>query len=419
MTGGGPKVDPATLALRASPRPVTRLNRRTVAALMGGVGLIVFLATMWALQPNRHKKPDTGPELQTTLEVTHADGLQTLPRDYASIPKVPQLGPPAGEFGRPVLREEQAAGITSEAGADQPDFRPNSEVDANRVERLRQQDEAEAAAKAQVFFQTGQHGRDAGNPAESVPATRASPESDLPSSTGASPSVGVPLPPRDDVVDQNQQDHKQSFINHTSDPNIYSSAALQTPRSPYQIMAGTIIPAALVTGINSDLPGEIIATVTQNVYDTVTGRYLLLPQGSRLLGQYDSQVTYGQRRVLLVWTRLLMPDGSSMVLERLPGVDMAGYSGVEDGVNWHWGQIFVGAALTTLLGVNAQLVAANTNTNSGSIVIATRQSAQDSVNQVGQQITRKNLSIQPTLTARPGLPVNVIVNKDIVLRPYS
>jgi type IV secretion system protein TrbI len=419
MSDGGSKVDPATLALRASPRPVTRLNRRTLAALMGGVGLIVFLATMWALQPNRHKKSDTGPELQATQQVTHADGLQTLPRDYASIPKVPQLGPPAGEFGRPVLREEQAAGIASEAGADQPDFRPNSEIDANRVERLRQQDEAQAAAKAQVFFQTGQHGRDAGNPAESVPATRSPPDSDLPSSTGAPPSPGAPLPPRDDVVDQNQQDRKQSFINHTSDPKIYSSSSLQTPRSPYQIMAGTIIPAALVTGINSDLPGEIIATVTQNVYDTVTGRYLLLPQGSRLLGQYDSQVTYGQRRVLLVWTRLLMPDGSSMVLERLPGVDMAGYSGVEDGVNWHWGQIFVGAVLTTLLGVNAQLVAANTNTNSGSIVIATRQSAQDSVNQVGQQITRKNLSIQPTLTARPGLPVNVIVNKDIVLRPYS
>jgi type IV secretory pathway VirB10-like protein len=419
MSDGGPKVDPATLALRASPRPVTRLNRRTVAALMGAVGLIVFLATMWALQPNRGKKPDSGPELQATQQVTHADGLQTLPRDYASIAKVPQLGPPAGEFGRPVLREEQAAGIASESGADQPDFRPNSEVDANRVERLRQQDEAEAAAKAQVFFQTGQHSRDAGNSADSAPAPRSLPESDLPSSPGASPSVGAPLPPRDDVVDQNQQDHKQSFINHTSDPKIYSSAALQTPRSPYQIMAGTIIPAALVTGINSDLPGEIIATVTQNVYDTVTGRYLLLPQGSRLLGQYDSQVTYGQRRVLLVWTRILMPDGSSMVLERLPGVDMAGYSGVEDGVNWHWGQIFVGAVLTTLLGVNAQLVAANTNTNSGSIVIATRQSAQDSVNQVGQQITRKNLSIQPTLTARPGLPVNVIVNKDIVLRPYS
>jgi type IV secretory pathway VirB10-like protein len=414
MTDGPPKEDPATLALRASPRPVTRLNRRTIAALMGGVGLIVFLATMWALQPNRNQKPDKGPELHSTQQVTHADGLQTLPRDYASIPKVPQLGPPAGEFGRPVLREEQAAGIASDAG--QSDFRPNSEIDADRVARLRMQDEAEAAAKAQVFFQVGKHGRDAGNASESSSGNRPSSESGLPETP---PGVGTPGASRDDVLDQNQQDHKQSFINHGSDPKIYSSASLQTPRLPYQIMAGTIIPAALVTGINSDLPGEIIATVTQNVYDTVTGRYLLLPQGSRLLGQYDSQVTYGQRRVLLVWTRLLMPDGSSIVLERLPGVDGAGHSGVEDGVNWHWGRIFAGAALTTLLGVNAQLVAANTNTNSGSIVIATRQSAQDSVNQVGQQITRKNLSIQPTLTARPGFPLNVIVNKDIVLRPYS
>ncbi len=417
MTDGTLKEDPATLALRASPRPVTRLNRRNLAALLGGLGFVVFLATMWALQPKRTTKQSTGPELQATQQVTHADGLQTLPRDYASIPKIPQLGPPAGEFGRPILREEQAAGIASDGN--QPDFRPNSAVDADRVARLRQQDEAEAAAKAQVFFQTGKQGRNAGTSSEIAPSPRMPVEAEPLGMSGAQPNAGSPMAARDDGIEQNQQDHKQSFVNRAADSKIYSGASLQTPRSPFQLMAGTIIPAALVTGINSDLPGEIIATVTENVYDTVTGRYLLVPQGSRLLGQYDSQVTYGQRRLLLVWTRLLMPDGSSIVLERLPGVDGAGYSGVEDGVNWHWGRIFAGAALTTLLGVNAQLVAANTNTNSGSIVSATRQSAQDSVNQVGQQITRKNLSIQPMLTARPGLPLNVIVNKDIVLRPYS
>jgi type IV secretion system protein VirB10 len=417
MTDGTPKEDPATLALRASPRPVTRLNRRTLAALLGGLGIIVFLSTMWALQSKKTAKQNTGPELQASQRVTHADGLQALPRDYASIPRVPRLGPPAGEFGRPILREEQAAGIASEAN--QPDFRPNSGVDADRVARLRQQDEAEAAAKAQVFFQTGKQGRSGGTSSETAPSLRTPVEPELPGMPGAQSNTGSPVAPRDDGIEQNQQDHKQSFVNRAADPKIYTGASLQIPRSPFQIMAGSIIPAALVTGINSDLPGEIIATVTENVYDTVTGRYLLVPQGSRLLGQYDSQVTYGQRRLLLVWTRLLMPDGSSIVLERLPGVDGAGYSGVEDGVNWHWGRIFAGAALTTLLGVNAQLVAANTNTNSGSIVIATRQSAQDSVNQVGQQITRKNLSIQPTLMARPGLPLNVIVNKDIVLRPFS
>jgi type IV secretion system protein VirB10 len=417
MTDGAPKEDPATLALRASPRPVTRLNRRTVAVLLGGVGFVVFLATMWALQPKKTAKQSTGPELQATQQVTHADGLQTLPRDYGSIPKVPQLGPPAGEFGRPILREEQSAGIASDAS--QPDLRPNSEVDADRVARLRQQDEAEAASKAQVFFQTGKQRNAAEGSPDPAQSPRTSTYADPQGLPGAQPNTVIPNAARDYGVEQNQQEHKQSFVNRGADPKIYSTASLQTPRSPYQIMAGTIISAALVTGINSDLPGEIIATVTENVYDTVTGHYLLVPQGSRLLGQYDSQVTYGQRRILLVWTRLLMPDGSSIVLDRLPGVDGAGYSGVEDGVNWHWGRIFAGAALTTLLGVNAQLVAANTNTSSGSIVTATRQSAQDSVNQVGQQITRKNLSIQPTLTARPGLPLNVIVNKDIVLRPYS
>ena len=129
-------------------------------------------------------------------------------------------------------------------------------------------------------------------------------------------------------------------------------------------------------------------------------------------------MTYGQRRVLLVWTRLLLPDGSSITLERLPGVDAGGYSGLEDGVDYHWGRLFAGAALSTLLGVNAQLVASGTTSNSGSVVIATRQSAQDTVNQAGQQLTRKNLDLQPTLTARPGLPLRVIVNKDMVLRPY-
>jgi type IV secretory pathway VirB10-like protein len=188
---------------------------------------------------------------------------------------------------------------------------------------------------------------------------------------------------------------------------------------PYEFMAGTVIAAAQVTGINSDLPGQTIATVTQNVYDTVTGNFLLVPQGSRMLGQYDSQVTYGQRRVLLVWTRLIMPDGSSITLDRLQGVDPAGYAGLEDKVDSHWGRVFAGAAPSTLLGVNSQLVAQDQSVNSGSVTVAIRQSSQDSVDQVGQQWTRKNLNVQPTLTVRPGYPLHVIVNKDLVLRPYG
>ena len=185
-------------------------------------------------------------------------------------------------------------------------------------------------------------------------------------------------------------------------------------------MAGTIIPAALVTGINSDLPGQVIANVSETVYDTATGRHLLIPQGSlRLIGRYDSQVAFGQRRVLLVWTRLILPDTSSVALDGLPGIDPAGYAGLEDGVDWHWDRILAGAALSTLLGVGAELAAPESRTDGDRIVIAGRESAQDTVNQVGQEITKRNMSIQPTLTIRPGFPMRVMVSKDLILRPYQ
>jgi len=145
----------------------------------------------------------------------------------------------------------------------------------------------------------------------------------------------------------------------------------------------------------------------------------LVPQGSRLIGQYDSQVAYGQRRVLLVWTRLIHPDGSSLVLDRLPTTDVAGQSGLEDRVDWHWNRIFAGAALSTLIDVGAELAAPDRVDADGRIVIATRESVQETVNQVGQQVTRRNLDLQPTLTVRAGFPVRVVVNHDLMLQPFA
>ncbi len=191
------------------------------------------------------------------------------------------------------------------------------------------------------------------------------------------------------------------------------------PTSPYQVMAGTVIAGALVTGIKSDLPGDVIGTVTESVYDSATGKFLLIPQGSRLMGKYNSQVSYGQSRVQLVWNRIILPDTSSLKLDNLAGTDPAGYSGLEDGVDWHWDRVFAGAALTTLLGVGAELAAPENRQNGNRIVIAGRDSAQDSINQVGQEMTRRNMNIQPTLTGRPGLPVRIIVNRDLMLRPYQ
>ncbi|MFA7680740.1 MAG: TrbI/VirB10 family protein, partial [Pigmentiphaga sp.] len=172
-------------------------------------------------------------------------------------------------------------------------------------------------------------------------------------------------------------------------------------------------------GIKSDLPGEIIANITEPVYDSATGQHVLIPQGSRLMGRYNSQVAYGQSRVQAVWDRIVLPDTSSVMLDSLAAADPAGFAGLEDDVDWHWDRILAGAALTTLLGVTAELAAPDLSGGEGRVVVATRDGLHDSINQVGQEMTRRNMNIQPTLTERPGLPVRIIVNRDLVLRPYQ
>lgn len=156
--------------------------------------------------------------------------------------------------------------------------------------------------------------------------------------------------------------------------------------------------------------------MTENVYDSPTGRSLLIPQGTRVIGQYDNGVGFGQRRVLLVWSRLVFPNGRSIVLERQPGTDAQGYAGLEDGVDYHWGELFNAAALTTILSVGAE---AGSSGQESDIVRALRGGASDSLSQVGQQIVQRQLNIAPTLTIRPGVNVRVVVTRDLMLEPYG
>ena len=393
------KEDPAGLTLRARPRRVTRLNRRTLALLAGVAIVAIAAAVMWAFRPPPSIKPVGDRSVPSADRVTRAEGLSRLPKDYASIPK---LGPPLGELGRAQLSAEQAAGIPTLP--EQGNFRPNAEEEAIRAERLRMQSEDREALKAQVFYQLRQRHDETPKPAT---ANSGSSEFEATASNNAG-------------RDSSSQDRNEAFAHSRSDSLIYAAGSVQTPRSPYELMAGSVIPAALWTGINSDLPGEIVANVTENVFDSVSGRSLLIPQGSRLIGQYDSHIAFGQRRVLLVWTRLIMPDGTSIVLDRIPASDTQGRSGLEDGVDWHWDRIFSAAAVSTLIGVASELAAPEGRTGQGNtVVLATRSSLQDTVNQVGQELTRRNLDIQSTLTIRAGFPVRAIVNKDLILRPYS
>jgi type IV secretion system protein VirB10 len=225
------------------------------------------------------------------------------------------------------------------------------------------------------------------------------------------------VPSSDEAYAQNGQDRKLAFVNASIDRRTTSPDRVIKPASPYVVQAGSVISAALITGIRSDLPGQITAQVTENIFDSPTGRALLIPQGTRLIGLSDSQIAFGQSRALLVWTRLIMPNGRSIILERQPGADTGGYAGLEDEVDHHWGELSKAALLSTLLGVGAEL-GPDAGNGDGAVLRALRRGAEDSLNQTGQQVVRRNLSIQPTLTIRPGFPVRIIVNRDLVLEPY-
>jgi type IV secretion system protein VirB10 len=211
------------------------------------------------------------------------------------------------------------------------------------------------------------------------------------------------------------QTRKLTFLKSGPEKQVYNPHGLQTPVSAYQLMAGTVIAASLITGLNSDLPGFVIAQVTEHVYDTVTGRFLLIPQGSRLIGKYDNIVASGQERALVVWQRIILPDGSSIVIDNLPATDTGGYAGLADEVDLHTWKLLKGVALATVLGVGSELAFGSSDSD---LVKALQQSTQLTTDRAGQRLVERNLNVQPTITVRPGWPLRVVLHKDLVLRTY-
>ena len=381
----------APMRLRAEPPRVTRISRKVLAGLALVASAGIGAALIYALQAGHGGK--THEELYSTDNRTTPDGLAGLPKDYSGVPK---LGPPLpGDLGRPILNAQNSGQPvpTPNIGA------PNPGIDQ---EEQRRDQELESARTAHLFASTETR------PANNAPAPATMPvlpQPDL-ASLGLAPQPATP----------SAQDRQLAFLNQTPDKRTVSTDRVAAPASANVLQAGAVIPAALITGIRSDLPGQITAQVTENVYDSPTGHILLVPQGTRVIGQYDNGVGFGQRRVLLVWNRLLFPNGRSIVLERQPGADAEGYAGLEDGVDYHWGELLKAAALSTILSVGAE---AGTSQNENSLVQALRSGASNSISQTGQQIVSRQLNIAPTLTVRPGFPVRVIVTRDLVLEPYG
>ena len=408
----------AALQIKGNPPSAKRFNKRVLGTLLGASALAILLAAGFALRSpdSRAVAPQ---ELYNTTSKALPDALNALPENYSEVETKPQLGilgPPlpgdigAGLYGKP-----------KDIPTDNPfRYQPPSTYAPAPTQRYggttpQTSSNAHTARTSNLFFIANDGGGDSTKGAQASTPSFADPGvAALAALLGQGENGLLPQSSSKGGRGQTTNDDSDPFASDLSDAEIYNPHSLRTPISPYQVMAGTIIPASLVTGLNSDLPGQVIAQVTENVYDTPTGQHLLLPQGTRLLGRYDSDIEDGQSRALVVWNRLIRPDGSSLVIENLPGVDLSGQSGLRDRVDRHTDSLFKAAILSSVLSIGAELGADDEDR----IAEVIRNGGQDTFNQAGQRIVTRALSRKPTLRVRPGWRLGVIVNRDLVLTSY-
>jgi type IV secretion system protein VirB10 len=376
------KVDPETLVLRAKPRRLIRIKRNLLIG-MAGVSCVVLVGLTWLglgpslIQPVTPLVDDKDPEKH---KAGLPDQVAVLPKTYADVP---QLGEPLpGDLGRPILEHRRKHGdmTLAEPGAS-ASVKP-SEPGANRTSGL--------------FFQTG----------STVPTERpVASNPDFPTTNNQSLMALATVPQA-----SSPSAAKTAFLEKANRGGSVNPYGVLVPASPNIVMAGTVISASLITGLNSDLPGTVLAQVTSDVPD-LTGRVALIPKGTRLIGKYDNTVSFGQSRALIVWQRLIWPDGRSLQIDNMPASDMSGYAGLYDHVSFHTASLIKGIGLSTLLGLTGELG----NDDDDDLVKALRQSVQQTGNEAGQKIVSRHLDVQPTLTVRPGWPLRVIVQKDLII----
>ncbi|MBN9466278.1 TrbI/VirB10 family protein [Brevundimonas sp.] len=366
-----PPVDPAVKAmrLRAEPPRPLRLSRKVALVGVGGLALSITAAVGVGLLNPEADEPPT--EL-TMASTSPPDAVRALPGDY----QAPRLGPPLpGDLGGPILdarRVAEAAEPPAQAGGIAHD--PRADTRQAALQRL--QAEAEAARTSGVVIQGG---GSFGGPGP-VPAQP------------AQPAVSAPTP----------------GLGPLAIPTVSGAAAT--------LLAGSIIEASLVTGIRSDLPGPVLGQITADVHDTLTGRRLLVPKGARLIGLQDAQVVQGQSRLQVRWTRILLPNGRSILLDDQIASDSQGYVGLEDRTDRRWGERLRAATLTTLLAMSTAAVDIDADDRWGRTA---RDGATRGVDTLGRGVVEQGLNLPPRITIRPGYAFRIILTQDLDLPPYG
>jgi type IV secretion system protein TrbI len=369
-----------------------RIKRNAVIVLTAVAMAIILLATWAALRHGGGGKSASTQDRSQPVSNPAGDSLNGLAKTYADVPR---LGPPLpGDLGKAMADQQQRTLVTP------PSAEQQQAAQAAESARQQQAAEAKAALQSALLVNAGT----ASTAAQAVPAAPAAP-------TVSSEKPGLSLDP---THDPNGQGHKADFVGAFAKAGTAYPHSLVAAPSPYLLSAGSMISASLITGLRSDLPGMVTAQVTEDVFDSPTGRILLVPQGARLIGKYDSVVAFGQKRALVVWQRIILPDGSSISLDNMPATDPSGYAGLQDHVDFHTWQLLKGVAISTLLGIGSDLQFSG----NGGLVEAIRQSGQQNVSRAGDELTAHALDVQPTLTIRPGAPVRLLVDRDLILAPW-
>lgn len=458
-TTADPFASPDSVQLKGKVSGITRLSRRakmlmTMVMVLGFAGVIFAILTMSddhttsdSSEASDAKTSPTGvlmleagtvtkgvPDGQASAKASEL-GVDTALRgvDVNSLTEANQQvaavsgkAAPASSVAAAVPAKETVPAINvPPAAAPAPPAGETPEQTAarrlrdERDEKARRARDAQLESGAPADALAGAAGAAAANPQLNDLLARA--QAALDSSQGKANAAGAlglggQGQEQDDI---NKQVRKEAFLREAAaaGKSTYLQQSMQKPVAPFELKAGWNIPMVLECGINSDLPGQTCARVTENVFDTATGRHLLIPQGTKAIGAYDSRIAFGQSRLLIAWSRLIFPDGSSFVLEGMPGTDSAGNAGFDGDVNNHYGRLFLGAAMLSVISAGAQLSQpqqSQTGNNAPSAQQTIAAAMGQQLAQVSGALINRNMQIQPTITQAPGYRFNITITKDML-----